>query len=129
MSSRRSRIALLASAAAIGGALWVLGVRANGDDMAETFDAEVWRDEERIYTDPFPRLAMAEALVEGGLPEGMSREAVIDLLGPPTDTPYFADRDLVYWLSESQRGLGVDSHWLVIDFDASGLSAAEIVRD
>lgn len=130
MAPARLAIGLAVLALLGAGAVWHVAASGDGGGTAMTFDPAVWRDEGRIYTDPFPRLAMAEALIAGGTLTGLTRPEVEDRLGPPTETPYFADRDLVYWLSESQRGFGVDSHWLVMDLDGGGrVVRAEIVRD
>lgn len=98
--------------------------------MQKPFDAAVWADEEAIYETPHPRLAMVEDVIAHHLGVGQSREEVIALLGPPTDTPYFADRGMVYWLGDEQKSISVDSAWLVIDFDDKGaVSAFEVVTD
>lgn len=111
-------------------AIWASGVLSEDGDKMTKFERAIWTDEAASYAEPYPRFDMAQDLLSNELVAGTTRDAVVALLGPATDTPYFADRGLVYWLSQSRSGLGVDSHWLVIDFDDDGmLTLAEIVRD
>lgn len=96
--------------------------------MAAEFDRAVWTSETAIYEESYPRLAMLDD-VRARLEPGMSREAVVDLLGPPTETPYFADHDLVYWLGQERSGVSVDSAWLVVDFAETGLDRVQVLTD
>ena len=94
------------------------------------FDSKVWSDENAWYEAPYPRRQMVEDVRARLLVSSMPRADVIALLGPPTDTPYFADHDLVYWLGPEEGFSAVDSQWLVIDFDAEGtFESSEIVTD
>ena len=52
------------------------------------------------------------------------------MLGPPTQTDYFADRDMVYALGIERGFFAVDSEWLSLDLSEQGICmAAEIVTD
>lgn len=97
-------------------------------DMTIEFDRDLWVSETRIYDEDYPRLQMVKDVLTR-LPQGMSRTDVEALLGPATDTPYFRDHDLVYWLGQSRGGLSIDSSWLVIDFENDGLRAARVLTD
>lgn len=125
---------LLAATAVVVATLLVWGIIRSpqkGGPMAETFDKATWQDEDAVYTPPYPRRQLARSALAGGLLRpGLSRDEVLDMLGPPTEAPYFADRDLVYWLGPEEGALSVDSSWLVIDFDPDGrLAVAEILTD
>lgn len=53
--------------------------------------------------------------------QGMTRAEIDALLGPKTQTPYFDDWDLVYYLGPGRYGDAIgDSEWLVIRFNSGG---------
>lgn len=94
------------------------------------FDPKIWADEAAFYEEPYPRRAMVGDVRARMLTPSMTRADVIALLGQPTDTPYFADHDLVYWLGPETGIAGMDSQWLVIDFDAAGkFQNAQVATD
>lgn len=103
------------------GALWWGAQKGQDVVQVSKFDKTSWSDEDKIYDTPHLRVAMVEALMNDHLSKGMSRAAVEDIIGAPTDTPYFADHDMVYWLGDEKSGFGIDSLWLVLDLDANGL--------
>lgn len=70
---------------------------------------------------------MVNALMWSGRLDGESRAAVLGQLGPPHDGPYFRDHDLVYYLGDERGLMGIDSEWLVIDFDRDGKVASYAV--
>lgn len=82
------------------------------------FDAAAWRAVSR--SDDFSRQEMVGSLLWSDTIEGMSRAEVLALLGPDCECGYFAEWDLVYWLGPERSLVGIDSEWLVIDFDAAG---------
>lgn len=103
-----------------------------GGDSAVTtaFDAAVWADEAAVYAAPYPRNQMIADLRKRVLSRGMPRAEVIALLGPPTETEYFADHDLVYWLGPETGAISIDSQWLLVDFDAAdALQSTEVRSD
>lgn len=63
---------------------------------------------------------MLDDVIKNVLP-GSTKEKIETLLGESTHTGYFSksERDLIYMLGP-ERGLGVDSEWLLIWFDDSG---------
>jgi hypothetical protein len=72
------------------------------------------------------RSRMAEWLIDGRALVGKSKNDVMSLLGPPTDTDKFREYDLVYWVGRH----GIDSEWLVITMGPSGtVAAAKLVTD
>jgi hypothetical protein len=60
--------------------------------------------------------------------QGMSRDEIENLLGKPPKTDYFKDYDYVYWLGP-EKGMGVDSEWLGIQFNNGVVITADILRD
>ncbi|GEM_PF-4424536 len=91
------------------------------------FDAVKWRDalHER-KNDPNPlRLGMALDLIRSARLEGASRDAVLELLGPP-DSRRFQDLsipegNLVYLLNPGGSGASVDVEVLRLQFDRTGI--------
>lgn len=83
------------------------------------FDQSIWTDDEAIHRLPNPRRLMIEDVLSNHLKAGMTRQEVITLLGKPTETPHFRDRDLVYWLGNEEGYVSIDSAWLVIDLDGT----------
>ena len=123
-------ITLVALALVLGAAVFFGMTLEAQSPMQKTFDSATWTDEEAIYETPHPRLAMIEDVMENHLKIGQSRDEVVALLGDPTDTPYFSDRGMVYWLGDEQKAISVDSAWLAIDLDAEGkVSGFEVVTD
>jgi hypothetical protein len=61
---------------------------------------------------------------------GMTKAAVLHLLGEDPPTGYFREFDLVYWLGPERGLMSIDSEWLVIKLDAKGtVSEASLVTD
>lgn len=117
---------LVAIGAGLTGAGWLGG---EGGGMGIPFDSAAWQDERLVHEEEV-RNRMAADLLANHLKQGQTRDEVLALLGPPTDTPYFRDHDLVYWLGAEGGYAGIDSRWLVIDLDDAGhVERAEIVTD
>ncbi|MEE3719123.1 hypothetical protein V2H45_20470 [Tumidithrix elongata RA019] len=109
------------------------------------FNSRVWKELSMIAEYPYPRLSMADDLVRTRRLEGLSRQQVLVLLGNPTPSNYFKDRDfkdrydLIYWLGDSRSGsVAVSLNGrtinfaavLLIKFDAKGIvSKYAIYRD
>ena len=82
------------------------------------FDSNLWKNSESA---PLPqdlvtlRQKMLKDAVEDILP-GKSKEEIIDLLGPSTETPNFRGRyDLIYVLGPERDSIfGIDYEWLLI---------------
>lgn len=83
------------------------------------------------WDDPFhKRHRIADQLVRHRTLEGKTREEVTALLGPVAETTYFSDRDMVYHLGSERGWLKIDSEWLVLKLDESGVvEDSKIVRD
>jgi len=85
------------------------------------FDPVGWKTRSRDDGASWPtRLRMVDDLLDRGLLKGASRAHVEELLGPPDDTVYFREWDLVYWLGPERGATRIDSEWLVLRLDPSG---------
>jgi len=94
----------------------------------QAFDAAAWRDEAQVKQGV--RLGMADRMIALGTLVGKTRAEVVELLGEPPPTGYFADWDLVYWLGPERGFISIDSEWLVLRLSADGrVVDNRIVRD
>lgn len=83
----------------------------------QEFDRSAWLDASNTERLGEARSSMIRDLLRNHLVLGRERSEVIALLGSPTETPYFSDHDLVYWVGHEQSFFSIDSSWLVIDFN------------
>ena len=58
---------------------------------------------------------------------GLTRAEVVALLGRHTETTYFRDYALVYYLGPEGGLAGVDSKWLLVQLDGSGRVSKRLV--
>lgn len=81
-----------------------------------TFDSADWkaRTEENV------RVKMIESLKSRHELKGMRAAQIEALLGPPTETAYFANWDYVYWLGDGRGLFATDHEWLVLRFGPDG---------
>ena len=95
------------------------------------FSSEQWKARPLDDGTRWPtRLRMADDLIARRILQGQPRHKVVQLLGPPDDTPYFADWNLVYRLGPERGLFSIDSEWLVIRLDTSGaVSEYRLVTD
>lgn len=96
------------------------------------FDAELWQAHETMEHDPMwpPRLTMVDDLIASGKLDGLSREQVAALLGPPELGETDEVNQYIYWLGPERGFLRIDSEWIAIDFDHDGkVKGYELVRD
>lgn len=93
------------------------------------FDPIAWKDEDQIRQGV--RLGMTDRLIAQRRLLGMTRAEVVELLGEPPPTEYFAKWDMVYWLGPERNFLfSIDSEWLVLRLDKRGrVVDNRIVRD
>lgn len=87
------------------------------------FDPAGWANEKTAFDPPYARRAMVDDVMRSVAKAGTPRADVERMLGATRDTNKFADHDLVYFIGP-QPGLGVDSQWLLIDFDDAGRVAS-----
>jgi len=99
--------------------------------LPKSFDSQAWKAGDSAPHSPSaPRLKMADDLVASGALRGLRRDAVINLLGPPTKTDKWKNWDLVYWLGAERSYVSIDSEWLVLRLGADGrVRDVRIVKD
>ena len=125
MVKRRKRwiVVALGTVAVVAGltvcSMWLAG---------RAFDPVAWRDEFQVQQGV--RLGMTDRLIARRTLLGKTRAEVIEMLGEPPPTGYFADWDLVYWLGPERGFMSIDSEWLVLRLDEDGrVVDNRIVRD
>jgi hypothetical protein len=86
------------------------------------FDAAAWREnvQKKGYTNTSRRQRMADGLLRWNTLRGKTKAEVEAMLGPDSDSSYFREYDLVYWLGPERSFMRIDSEWLVIKFDDDG---------
>jgi hypothetical protein len=123
---------ILVAAMICGGALVLgAGVHWHLNYGPVAFDAAIWlRGKQTDSSSKAPRLRMADGLVRSGILLGKTQGEIESMLGPPAETGYFRDFDLVYWLGPERSFIRIDSEWLVIRLDDAGRACeVRIVRD
>ena len=95
------------------------------------FDSAEWKLPKKDSDPLWPtRLRMVDHLLAKHSLTGMQRSEVVQLLGPPDDTPYFrAPNNMVYYLGPERGMFRIDSEWLVIEVSAQTVLSAEIRTD
>jgi hypothetical protein len=96
----------------------------------QPFDAVAWRNQDEKIDSISPgmwpaRLCMVDDLIESGRLDGLTREAVVSLLGEPLPRGSFPagamHTDMHYYLGPERGLFRIDSEWLFIDLDAKGV--------
>ena len=82
------------------------------------FDADAWGDPQRVRQRV--RIRMVDDLLRKHDFHGKTAESVVGFLGPPDDTAYFDEQDLVYWLGPERHPFSIDSELLVFRLDDRG---------
>ena len=92
------------------------------------FDRESWGlGPDPELDPPTPRQRIADALVECGLLDGLSRTEVLRMLRPPNGRATAGAGDA--WTLGAERGYGVDDESLEVRYDANGrVRQVEIVQ-
>lgn len=93
---------------------WEAMIESNKETV---FSSEVWKDDAKVNAEPFPRINMVDSLLQQYEFVGWQESDVLELLGEPTDTEFFASYDLVYWLGPERGFISIDSEWLVMRLD------------
>jgi hypothetical protein len=63
---------------------------------------------------------MADRLVASEVLLGKTRAELVAMLGKPTETGYFGEADMVYWLGPERGFFSIDSEWLTITLGPGG---------
>lgn len=90
-----------------------------------------WSADSYEWNDPLQkRHRIADWLLMTKTLEGLSRTEIERLLGPANETSYFREWTMVYQLGRERGFIAIDSEWLVIDLDHSGVATEyQIVHD
>ena len=90
-----------------------------------------WSVDTYEWNDPlYKRNRIADWLLMTKTLEGLSRTEIEGLLGPANETSYFREWTMVYQLGHERGLISIDSEWLVINLDNSGVATEyQIVRD
>jgi hypothetical protein len=93
------------------------------------FEKETWIAAGVTHAEPY-RTRMVDDLLDRTDFRGMTREQVVAVIGEPSDTEYFSDWDMVYYLGPERGLFSVDSEWLTLRLDAQGkVSEVAVLRD
>jgi hypothetical protein len=83
------------------------------------FDSQVWLTSENDMKYPAPRLRMFSDPPSRDVLRGKTRDEIIAMLGEPDTRGRLRESDMTYQLSWQHRG--IDSYWLLIRLDESGV--------
>ena len=96
----------------------------------QPFESSAWIVQEQGDSLWPARLTMIDDLVKRKLLGGKHKEEVVALLGEGTHSSSWREWDIHYWLGPERSLIRIDSEWLVIRFDDSGIvKEYAIVRD
>jgi len=139
MPNRRRLVEILAIALVVSLALYGLGAAyfivlvPNTEDYRHRlrFDSAAWRNRSADASHLWPtRLRMVDDLVSQQRLDRLTREQVVELLGPADQTSKWREWDLIYHLGPERGLMRIDSEWLVIRLDSgSKVAAHRVVRD
>lgn len=90
------------------------------------FDSQKWKNATLYGTDD-TRYRMYEDLIARYKLVGMTKDEIIELLGPESDPAYFKEWDLRYWMGPEPYG--IDSVWLVMRIRDGRVVEYKIVTD
>lgn len=93
------------------------------------FNYEKWNDRSLVYSEPYIRSQMVKDVLNNILEEGLTTDMVIKKLGPQSESDYFSDYQLRYWLGPENGLVSIDSSWLVIKIKNERVEKYEVVTD
>jgi len=96
--------------------------------MSQQFDQQKWA-QSKLYANDRTRYLMYSDLIHKYNLLGMDKAQILNLLGPQSDTEYFTDWDLRYWLGPEPGPISLDSVWLVISFKDGKVSKYQLITD
>jgi hypothetical protein len=93
----------------------------------QTFNDELWKKQSSSAHDvKWPaRLRMVDDLLASGRLIGMSKNQVIELLGPPDGTQ---DAGVSYYLGPERGPFGIDSETLIIEFGEDAIFCGQKIH-
>lgn len=93
------------------------------------FNYEKWNDRSLVYSEPYIRSQMVKDVLNNILEDGLTTDMVIKKLGPQSESDYFSDYQLRYWLGPENGLVSIDSSWLVIKIKNERVEKYEVVTD
>jgi hypothetical protein len=95
------------------------------------FVASWWEIDEAEWNDTWhKRHRVADGLVLSGNLLGLTSEEIKAKLGKTSETSYFSEWDLVYYLGNERGLISLDSEWLVINLNDQEVAVdVALVRD
>ena len=94
------------------------------------FDSTIWKSSPSEMSWESTRLRMVDDFLEKNDLIGKNKDVAIELLGEPDDTEYFSNYELVYHVGLERSGMAIDSEWLVINVNESGIiDEVSLARD
>ncbi|WP_417505735.1 hypothetical protein [Marinomonas gallaica] len=93
------------------------------------FNYEKWNDRSLVYSEPYIRSQMVKDVLNNILEDGLTTDMVIKKLGPQSESDYFSDYQLRYWLGPEDGIVSIDSSWLVIKIKNERVEKYEVVTD
>lgn len=93
------------------------------------FNYEKWNDRSLVYSEPYIRSQMVKDVLNNILEDGLTTDMVIKKLGPQSESDYFSDYQLRYWLGPENGLVSIDSSWLVIKIKDERVEKYEVVTD
>ena len=114
--------------------LFYLMLGDSGEYVQRPYEKQEWLHGTSRTQMRFPRLGMADYLIEHRMLHGLGKREVIEMLGATDgEDIQWSEKDnfdLLYWLGPERGFMSVDSEWLAIKFDGSGKVAEyKLVRD
>jgi len=97
-------------------------------DNSMRFDSAAWKQAQAESSLDSIRLRMVDDLLARHDLGGRSRADIVELLGEPDETEYFRDYEMVWWLGPERSYMSVDSEWLVVDLNESGVVVEARIR-
>jgi hypothetical protein len=92
------------------------------------FESQQWKNVPLYGTNNL-RYRMHKDLIARYKLIGMTKEEIIDLLGPQSDPAYFKEWDLRYWMGPEPGPYGIDSIWIVLKIKDNKIVKYRIVSD
>ncbi|SBT18472.1 hypothetical protein MGA5115_02603 [Marinomonas gallaica] len=93
------------------------------------FNYEKWNDRSLVYSEPYIRSQMVKDVLNNILEDDLTTDMVIKKLGPQSESDYFSDYQLRYWLGPENGLVSIDSSWLVIKIKNERVEKYEVVTD
>lgn len=93
------------------------------DFEPRVFNSNEWK------TDKNNRVELVDDLIQSKVLDSLTQTELNYLLGQPEKDPYFKENDNVVYYLGPERGLGIDSEWLVIWIKNDSVNRYEILHD